>query len=128
MSWAGVVTAVGGALVLVVAAGKRFARLFKRASDVYDDWKGEPARPGVAPRPGMMVRLAAIEDVQRTILEQLQPNSGHSLRDAVDATRRELAEAIAAHLVEFHGVRSAPRPAPPEPRPGRTYYSARHSG
>lgn len=41
-----------------------------------EDWYGEAARPGVRARPGVMERLASIDD-------QMKTNGGGSLRDAV---------------------------------------------
>ncbi|MFJ2863669.1 hypothetical protein [Kitasatospora sp. NPDC087314] len=42
-----------------------------------EDWQGTPSRPGVPGRPGVMERLDRIE-------HELHPNSGLSLRDAVN--------------------------------------------
>lgn len=44
--------------------------------DFLDDWGGEPERPGVPGRLGVMSRLDRIE-------AQLRPNGGSTLRDAV---------------------------------------------
>ncbi|MFF9403830.1 hypothetical protein [Streptomyces sp. NPDC014744] len=56
-----------------------------------DDWNGVEARPGVPERPGVMARLDRIEQkgTERSarlarIDHELHPNSGQSLRDAVD--------------------------------------------
>lgn len=58
--------------------------LIKRMHNWLDDWAGEPARPGVDARPGVMARLASIE-------AQLRPNGGTSARDAVDRVERSVA-------------------------------------
>lgn len=80
----------GGAVVV------RLFRFLKRMSNVVDDWAGEPERPGVPGRPGVMTRLAAIE-------AELHPNHGTSLRDAL--TRCEigisrLSDQFQEHLAE----------------------------
>jgi hypothetical protein len=66
------VTLAGGVTVAV-----KLIKFLKKMGDAVDDLQGEPARPGVPERPGVMVRLATIE-------EQLYPNHGSTLRDAVD--------------------------------------------
>lgn len=58
-------------------------RLVLRVDDFMDDWGGESARPGVPRRPGVMERLDWIE-------HQLKPNSGESLRDAVNRIETQL--------------------------------------
>lgn len=68
------------ALVAIASAAAVVFKVFqvlKRLGDVLDDWQGEADRPGVPGRPGVMRRLKTIE-------EQVIPNHGSSLRDAVD--------------------------------------------
>src|SRR5690606_5567725 len=74
-------------------------------TDMADDFLGEPARAGVDARPGVMERLKAAEIAQTTaareqaaIAEKLEvvrhemfPNSGASLRDAVDQQGKAIA-------------------------------------
>lgn len=81
MSWDILFGAVG-ALAVLVPAALVVARRLRRLSQFLEDWFGEQARPGVRHRPGVMERLATVEE--RT--EQLQRNGGSSLRDAVDRT------------------------------------------
>lgn len=71
-----------GTLVWRVARGVR--RIANRIDDFADDWAGVPARPGVPERPGVMVRLDRIEERINAVGHELQPNSGSTLRDAVD--------------------------------------------
>lgn len=101
-------TVLGGLVVVAGFLGAVVHRLRKRLgglTDFIDDWNGEGARPGVPARPGVMARLASIEEqtavlpaVQQRIAaveHELKPNSGGSLRDAVDR-------------VEAHTARIAP--------------------
>lgn len=84
-------------------------RVLRPLALLIDDWQGEPARPGVDGRPGVLeqlkalfdlfadfrARLTALEELPATVAElgrrlaaveqQLRPNGGSSLRDAVDA-------------------------------------------
>ncbi len=82
-------TAVTAALGAVAGAGAAasiiWARVIKPARAALDwiaefreDWAGVADRPGVPGRPGMMVRMAAIE-------REFSPNGGKSMRDRVDA-------------------------------------------
>ncbi|MFE6549635.1 hypothetical protein ACFVHS_14750 [Streptomyces sp. NPDC057746] len=79
---------VAAAVWRVVRAGLRF---FRRVELFMDDWYGEPARPGVPGRPGVMERVSGIDDRLTRVEHELQPNSGQSLRDAVDLANRRLA-------------------------------------
>ncbi|MGW0091378.1 hypothetical protein ACWDWS_20455 [Streptomyces sp. NPDC003328] len=72
----------------VVRAGLRF---FRRVELFMDDWYGEPARPGVPGRPGVMERVSGIDDRLTGVEHELQPNIGSSLRDAVDLANRRQA-------------------------------------
>lgn len=82
--WCGVVAAVGAALGLLHRATRGARRLAERLGDLADDWQGIPARPGVPGRPGVMQRLDTIEQQLAAVEHELHPNSGSSLRDAVD--------------------------------------------
>lgn len=48
-----------------------------------EDWRGKPARPGVAAQAGVMERLASIEDTVAEIKHETKPNSGLSMRDDI---------------------------------------------
>ncbi|WP_411129923.1 hypothetical protein [Streptomyces sp. x-19] len=82
--WSGVVVAISGALALVWRATRSFRRIGGKVEDFVDDWQGTEPRPGVPARPGVMSRLGAIEDRLARVEHELHPNSGASLRDAVD--------------------------------------------
>lgn len=95
---------IAGALATLAAGcagaiwlGRVVARTGRAVVDMHDDWKGEPARPGVRGRLGVMERLDRIE-------KELQPNGGSSMRDAVNrvetnqgALDQRLTEHIATH-------------------------------
>jgi hypothetical protein len=87
---AGIVTGAGGALV---TTWQRWRKPLQGIRLLAEDWHGEPDRPGVPGRPGVMVRLASIEGELRT-------NGGQSLRDSVARTEA----AVQAHLAAAHGV------------------------
>lgn len=54
-----------------------FVRKFTRKIDqFFADWNGEPSRPGVPEKRGVLVRLDAIE-------AEINYNHGHSIKDAV---------------------------------------------
>nr|WP_223183180.1 MULTISPECIES: hypothetical protein [unclassified Streptomyces] len=89
--WAGIIAAVGGAGAVLYRWWRSARRALRRVGQVLTDWAGEEARPGVPARPGVMERLCGIDDRlstldrRTTIIEhELHPNSGSSLRDAVD--------------------------------------------
>ncbi|MFE7634449.1 hypothetical protein ACFU7Z_10550 [Kitasatospora sp. NPDC057518] len=80
----------GAVVTLCTAAGfiwraTRSARqLAAKVEDFVDDWTGTDDRPGVPGRPGVMTRLSTIEQQLVEVQHELHPNSGSSLRDAVD--------------------------------------------
>lgn len=52
----------------------------------FEDWNGIPARPGVDAKPGVMERLAKLEDIHLEVAEikaEVKPNHGGSMRDQV---------------------------------------------
>jgi hypothetical protein len=77
-----VATIAGAAVVVsgVIIAGRKPVKKFV---DFMDDMSGEPARPGVPERPGVMVRLERIEMRVARIEDQVHPNHGSSMADAV---------------------------------------------
>lgn len=89
--WGGAVTAVAGVSALLWRTVRAAVRLARRVERLVDDWAGEPGRPGVPERPGLMARVARIETRLGRVEHELHPNDGASLRDAVDRTNRRLA-------------------------------------
>lgn len=69
--WIGAAAAVLGVLWGAVV---KLVPLLKKLGNFLDDVGGEPARPGVPARAGLMERVQRIE-------HELFPNSGKSLRD-----------------------------------------------
>lgn len=70
-------------------------RIARRTSHFLDDYFGEPARNGLAARPGVMARLQGVEDlVTRCITElgkvaaETKPNGGASLHDVMTRTEQ----------------------------------------
>ena len=55
--------------------------IIRRLEQFLDDFYGSPARPGVAARPGLMERLATVEQQTSTIAYNVTPNHGHSAHD-----------------------------------------------
>jgi hypothetical protein len=97
-AWAIVAGVCGG--IAVLAAGtaglvyltRPMRRLAAAVADFLADWRGEPARDGVPARPGVMVRLAEIQETQADhglrlskVERELSPDGGRSMRDRVEA-------------------------------------------
>ncbi|WP_432158416.1 hypothetical protein [Streptomyces sp. bgisy153] len=86
--WSVAAVAVAGLGTLLWRVMRAARRAVGRMDDLADDWLGVPERPGVPGRPGVMVRLRGIEERLTRVEHELQPNSGRSLRDAVDRVDR----------------------------------------
>lgn len=86
--WAVAAVAIAGLIALVVRVWQGVRRIVDRVDDLADDWAGTLERPGVPARPGVMARLHRIEERVAAVEHELQPNSGSSLRDAVDRVDR----------------------------------------
>lgn len=91
-------------------------RLVRRVEQYLTDWYGEPERPGVPARPGILVRLQRAEEGITGMGERLvrlehemQPNGSTSLRDAVDRVNRVLGQL----REDVTGRTDPPTPAPP---------------
>ncbi|MFF4755543.1 hypothetical protein ACWD5R_32050 [Streptomyces sp. NPDC002514] len=89
--WGGMVSFAGGLLAVAWHLIRGAGRLGRRIDQFIDDWQGEPARPGLPARPGVMERMSGMEDRLTRVEHELYPNSGGSLRDAVDLANHRLA-------------------------------------
>jgi hypothetical protein len=67
-------------------------RILMRTTRFLDDYFGEPARPGVAERPGVMARIGAVEKSVAKVLAETQPNDGHSMRDLMQRTAHDVSD------------------------------------
>ena len=97
---AALITAV---TVLVIALIKT-SKFIKKVVHFFDDYFGEEERPGVNARPGLSERMASIEKSLEVGTEkfntieykldkidyELRPNSGLSLRDAVNRIEKRV--------------------------------------
>jgi hypothetical protein len=72
---------IGAAVVIIAGALaiKKMAPGIRRVVHLVDDLTGEPERPGVPGRPGVMERLHQLD--ARTA--ELSPNGGESIKDRV---------------------------------------------
>ncbi|WP_413808095.1 hypothetical protein [Streptomyces sp. OE57] len=96
--WGGAVSLAGGLVTVAWRGVRGVVRLGRRVDEFIDDWQGEPSRPGVPARPGVMERMVGLEgrmgvleEGLARVMHELYPNSGESLRDAVDLANARLA-------------------------------------
>jgi len=92
---AGYVVAIGGAIAAIFGGGKWMIGTLKKVNEFLEDWRGEDARPGYPGRPGVLQRLVDLEDKVRTIEHESVPNSGSSMKDAVNRIDKSLPEFLA---------------------------------
>jgi len=79
------------AAVTVVGVGVHKATvLTKRFIHFLDDYFGEEERPGFQGRPGMQERMRIIEQELRHISYEMKPNSGTSIKDAINRIEKRL--------------------------------------
>jgi hypothetical protein len=95
------------ALAAVVAVVRKVWPLMRRINHFIDDWFGEGERPGVKATPGVVARLAAIEEHGTKVdsrLDQIEaqfrPNGGSTLRDALDRVENAV---VAEPPTDQHG-------------------------
>lgn len=81
---AGALIIIAGALAILARGVRWLLATLNMVREFLEDWRGEEARPGYSKRPGVMERLVHLEEEMRAVKHELQPNSGLSLRDAVD--------------------------------------------
>ena len=79
------------AAITVVGVGVHKATvLTKRFIHFLDDYFGEEERPGFQGRPGMQERMRIIEQELRHISYEMKPNSGTSIKDAINRIEKRL--------------------------------------
>lgn len=93
--WAAGIVTVGGALALLWKAITATLRTGRKWDMFLEDWHGTEARPGRPAVPGIMQRMVDLEEGLRQIRHEVFPNSGGSLRDAVDRLERQASELVA---------------------------------
>jgi hypothetical protein len=92
-AWITAALALAAAVGGLAAWGIRWTwRILSRTTTFLDDYFGEPARDGVAARPGVMSRLQAVEDSLAHVVAETRPNHGNSLRDVVARTAQDVAD------------------------------------
>lgn len=103
--WGGALSVLTAVVTVAWKVLRGLLHLFRRVNQVIDDWAGQEERPGVPRRLGVMERVGGIEDRVGGIEDrvggiedrftrvehELHPNSGESLRDAVDLANDRLA-------------------------------------
>jgi archaellum component FlaC len=86
------------AITILIVAFRKTSKFIKKTVHFFDDYFGEEERPGVERRAGVSERLSKMEsclsnvDLRFKTIEykieniekELQPNSGTSLRDAIN--------------------------------------------
>ena len=84
-----VVYFLAGTTVTGVGVAWKLAPILRRLSHLVDDLLGEPARPGVAARPGVVERLSTLEDDVADIKTVKESNASAllSLAATVDQIR-----------------------------------------
>lgn len=90
--------AAAGVLITLIV---KIWKPLKAFADFLDDVKGEPARPGVQARPGLMERVSGIEKSLSEVRHEVMPNTGTSLRDVGDRTEKKV-DALTADMVSVH--------------------------
>lgn len=76
----GFIVAIAGAILYIRKLVRPTWRAF---SNFLEDWNGEPERPGVAGRPGVMERLEKLERLSLDVHHEVKPNGGNSMNDKV---------------------------------------------
>ena len=98
------VAALLAATTAIIVAIVKTSKFIKKIVHFFDDFLGEEERPGVAPRPGFSERMSSIEKSLEKGTErfstieykldkidyELRPNSGMSLRDAINRIEKRV--------------------------------------
>jgi hypothetical protein len=100
-----ITAAVITASTVIIVAFIKSGKFIKKIIHFFDDFLGEEERPGVPARPGFSERMNKLEgciskvDERLNLIEyqvksidkELQPNSGLSMRDAINRIEKRLA-------------------------------------
>jgi hypothetical protein len=86
-----VVLIIAGAGVFYGVKAARFlVPLARKIQHGIDDLFGEEERPGVPARPGVVAQVAGLKETVQTILAEVQPNHGGSIKDKTDKNSRDI--------------------------------------
>ena len=111
--WVGGVAALVTGVTVIGVGVRKVALMVRRVGHFLDDWAGQPQRPGVAARPGVIERLSGIEGRLGTVEHEVQHNNGGSLKDGARRTE-DAVEALASRVEDVSGqVESLARRDPP---------------
>lgn len=67
-------------------------RILRQIGHFLDDWLGEPARDGLAAKPGVMARLGSVEESLAHVVAETKPDHGRSLRDVIGRIETDVAD------------------------------------
>jgi hypothetical protein len=84
------IAVVGGGAGLIAGFIKFVWPMMRSIRNFLSGWEGEPARPGVEARPGVMERLQVIEFDVKAIKHEVHLNSGQSIKDTVVRTEGKI--------------------------------------
>lgn len=103
VAWVVIGFTVTSAIVVFISKVHPF---IKRLQTLMDDWLGEPERPGVPRRPGLMERVEKIEKLSLSSAYHTRPNHGGSGHDALSAKLDLILEKIGENNGEHTDNRS----------------------
>jgi tetrahydromethanopterin S-methyltransferase subunit G len=100
------VAAIVTAITILTVGIIKVTKFFKKTVHFFDDFLGEEERPGVPTRPGMSERISnmescikkvdsRLEDIEGKVVKinyELQPNSGMSIKDAINRIEKRVNE------------------------------------
>jgi hypothetical protein len=119
LTWlAGLISVVAVIVGAVWAMLKPLKRQADRIEAFWEDWNGEPARPGHSRVLGVMERLQSIDG-------ELQRNGGNSLKDQVVETSRKLDELAQQNACEHTDLAGQIQNVKDE---AQRWHDARHKG
>ncbi|MFV2198470.1 hypothetical protein [Nocardiopsis sp. LOL_012] len=98
--WVGGFAAVVTAITVVTVGVRKVLAMLRRVGHFLDDWAGEPERPGVESRPGVISRLSGIETRLGKVEHEVQHNDGSSMKDSQKRTE-EAVERLARRVDEL---------------------------